>query len=82
MSSALDVLLGIIALAAIVACVVIIMSTRRSSSPIGSAAPHLETSYTEAAELRARAEADAAETRRRAQEQADLLDEARHAHEA
>jgi ribonucrease Y len=40
------------------------------------------TTHETAADLRARAEADAAETRRRAQEQADLLDEARKAHDA
>jgi ribonuclease Y len=89
-SAALVAVVGLVSVAALVACVVVIMSMRRAAGPAGqrpaslggSLTGSLDGSYAEVAELRARAEADAAETRRRAQEQADLLDEARQAHEA
>jgi ribonuclease Y len=93
-AAALDVLVAIVALAAMIACTVVIVVMRRSAAVGGPAGPagvggvtvNRELSEAEAAELRARAEADAAETRRRAQEraqeQADLLDEARRAHES
>jgi len=95
-AAALDVLVAIVALAAVIACTVVIVVMRRSAAAGGPAGPagaggpsvtvNRELSEAEAAELRARAEADAAETRRRAQERAqeqtDLLDEARRAHES
>jgi ribonuclease Y len=94
-AAALDVMVAIVALAAVIACTVVIVVMRRSSGPGGPGGPSalgasnaasIEASYAEITELRARAEAEAAELRRRAQErtqeQADLLDESRRAHES
>jgi ribonuclease Y len=84
MTVVLVVALVVVAAIAVGASVLTVMSLRRGSGVVNSApaGPSLESTHLEVAELRSRAEADAAETRRRAQEQADLLDEARHAHEA
>ncbi len=57
-------------------------SERASSELARSDLARSEIARSEIAQLRASAEAEAAETRRRAKEQADLLDEARRAHEA
>jgi ribonuclease Y len=84
MTVVLVVALVIVVAIAVGACALTVVSLRKASGVHASnaAAPNLESTHLEVAELRSRAEADAAETRRRAQEQADLLDEARHAHEA
>jgi ribonucrease Y len=69
----------VISLLAVTACVVVIVSLRRSTA--ANASRTLGVHGADVAELRVRAEADASETRRRAQEQADLVDEARQAHD-
>jgi ribonuclease Y len=60
----------VISLVAVSACAVVIVSLRRTTAANASRA--LDVHGADVAELRARAEADANETRRRAQEQADL----------
>jgi ribonuclease Y len=87
MTVVLVVALVIVVAIAVGASALTIASLRKASalhpgqppSPVG---PSVESTQIDVAELRARAEADAAETRHRAQEQADLLDEARAAREA
>ncbi len=79
-TAALVAIVSVVSAAAVAACVLVVVTLRRSAS--GGASRHaLDSTFAEVAELRARAEADAAETRRRAEEQATLLDEARRAHE-
>jgi ribonuclease Y len=72
-----------LSLVTLTACTVVIVSLRRSTAATSPATRTLDLdgTYIEIAELRARAEADAVETRRRAQEQADLVDEARQAYD-
>jgi ribonucrease Y len=81
-AAAVDVLVGVIALAAITACVLVVVWTRRSTGSAPALVVNTEATFAEAAQLRARAEADAAETRRRAQEQIGLLEQARQVHDA
>jgi ribonucrease Y len=73
-----------ISVVAVAASVAVILVVRRSAGADARAAgaSALDATYGELAELRAQASSDAAETRRRAQEQADLVDESRRAHEA
>ncbi len=73
-----------ISVVAVAASVAVILVLRRSAASDARAAgaSTLDATYAELAELRAQASSDAAETRRRAQEQADLVDESRRAHEA
>jgi ribonuclease Y len=89
MTVVLVVALVVVAAIAVGASALTVTSLRKASHGVPPepatpqpVAPNLDVVHAEVAELRSRAEADAAETRRRAQEQADLLDEARHAHEA
>jgi ribonucrease Y len=85
MTVVLVVALVIVAAIAVGASALTVTSLRKASHPAAPEpvlpSPNVEAAHNEVAELRLRAEADAAETRRRAQEQADLLDEARHAHD-
>ena len=81
------VLVGLViamALVTVAASAVVFVVLRRSaaSEATASGAIGLDATYAELAEVRAQALADAAETRRRAQEQADLVEDARRAHDA
>jgi ribonucrease Y len=77
----LVIVMAVVAVAATAAVVVVL---RRSAAGDATAAGALglDATYVELAELRAQAVADAAETRHRAQEQADLVEDARRAHDA
>ncbi|HEY5050335.1 MAG TPA: ribonuclease Y [Acidothermaceae bacterium] len=64
------------------AAVVVVLRRSAASEATAAGALGLDATYAEVAELRAQAATDAAETRRRAQEQADLVDDARRAYDA
>jgi ribonucrease Y len=81
------VLVGLViamALVTVAASAVVFVVLRRSaaSEATTAGALGLDVSYAELGEVRAQALADAAETRRRAQEEADLIEDARRAHDA
>jgi ribonucrease Y len=83
-TAVLVVLVVVVSLAAVFACALVVLAVRRSPT-----AGHLtqspdvaERSRPDVEELRAKAESDAVEMRRRAQEQADLVDAARQAQDA
>jgi ribonuclease Y len=73
-------IVAVLSIAAVTASVMVLVVTRRSAT-VTPPPPHPVVDGSEFAELRARAEADAEETRRRAEEQAASLESARRAHE-
>jgi ribonuclease Y len=74
----------VMAVVAVAATATVIVVLRRSATGEATAAGAigLDATYAELAEVRAQAVTDATETRRRAQEQADLVEDARRAHDA